>query len=164
MTLQDVLSDVGLDNNVFMRAFDDMAMAEEEIRRAKQMYPRQCEDMDKAFILLMRSDALKSEELYRRHMRELLKRVVDGQDCRLATKAEVLASLSEFSLQAVMNKAGSLVMAQLMETVMSDLDGVSDIVAGLRLSAGREDYAGQTREDITRLQQKVTMKNRVFKR
>lgn len=164
MTLQDVFDNFGPVKNVFTRAFEDMAIAEEEIRRAKQVHPEHSEDMEKAFILLKRTDVLKSEELYRRHMREILKRVANGQDCRLATKAEVLASLSEFSLQQVVNKAGSLVMAQLMETVMGDVAGVLDVVSGLRASAGREEYAGETREAIAHLQQKVTDKERVFKR
>ena len=163
MTLQDVLGDFGSLKHMVEQVFDDIAIAEEEIQRAKVECPGSSHVLDRAFGVLQRPGVMKSDEVYRRHIRELLKRVVSAGDTRKAMKAEVLACLSDFRLQNVTNKDGKLVMARLIEVVMGDVVGVLDIVKSLREGVGHEDYAGQTDAEIERLQRKVSMSDRVLR-
>ena len=97
--------------------FRRMEIVEEEIARAK---------LDRAtghraFGILVPPVSLrnKDDRLYRAHARELIERTASGESAVLATKAEVLAALSELSLTAPPNQQH----AALMETLFAEVMG-----------------------------------------
>lgn len=85
-----------------------MGIAEEEIAKAKKLYPRKAKRIHTAFKVLCPSAALKgfSVELYRAHVQELIERVARKEDTRPGTKAEILACMSTTSAAAPFNQMG----------------------------------------------------------
>jgi hypothetical protein len=84
-------------------AFDQMAIAEQEMKRFTVRFPANRVDIRRAFVQLRW--VLKTavpEVVYRSHVQELLTRVVNDQSLMRGTKAEVLMLLSEASQVAPM--------------------------------------------------------------
>lgn len=103
------------------KAFEMMAVAEEEISKAKEREPLQSVRFDAAFrALCPRSHLFSSRhiDLYRWHVIELLDRVSRGEDLRPGTKAEVLGLLSETSLATPLSATAAVLMERLMDEVM----------------------------------------------
>jgi hypothetical protein len=75
--------------------------AEAEITAARARHPGQADLLFHAFPLLSATaDLMRTEFVYRGHVRDLLERVAGGGDTREATDAEVAVVLSEVSLRA----------------------------------------------------------------
>lgn len=90
-------------SNVLGGTFRRMDIAEREIREAMERHPERAQDIDRnAFALLCPSEVLAtvSDEVYRRHVRELLERFADVADTSEPTAAEMCAALSTASLAA----------------------------------------------------------------
>lgn len=78
--------------------FDQMAIAEAEIKRFTARFPGNHVDIRRAFVQLRWMLKVPVPEIvYRAHVRELLTRVVNDQSLMRGTKAEVLMCLSEAS-------------------------------------------------------------------
>lgn len=78
--------------------FDQMEWAEDEIAAAGRRNRAVRDLLFHSFRLLNpTSDHMRNEALYRAHCRELLRRVVAGQDTRPATAAEICALCSRMS-------------------------------------------------------------------
>lgn len=98
-----------------MNVFALMGLAEEEIAAAKDRYPQATELVYDAFRYLAPSPLLRPYppgDLYRGHCREIIARLVAGQDLRPATDAELLGVFSETSLDAPLNGLGTLLYLQ----------------------------------------------------
>lgn len=81
--------------------FDQMAIAELEIKRYTARFQGNRVDIQRAFVQLRWIlNTPVPEGVYRSHVRELLTRVVNDQSLMRGTKAEVLMLLSETSLVA----------------------------------------------------------------
>lgn len=81
--------------------FDRMEIAEEEIAAAKKSAPRAEVAIHSALCLLVPNAFLRGgDELYRLHVREILKRVKLGRDVVPGTDAEVAFALGETTLKA----------------------------------------------------------------
>lgn len=79
-------------------AFDAMEWAEEEITAAQQQHPEAVDRLNRSFLLLRPTLKLMGTEfVYRSHCREILDRVVTGQDTRPGTATECAIALSEVS-------------------------------------------------------------------
>lgn len=101
-----VLSMMGSKGNVMAGAFQQMRIAEEEIASAKKLSPPRAGEIHDAFILLCPSPILEDfgEDLYRIHAREILERIIRGEDPEWATDAEVMAALYQTSMKAPLNQ------------------------------------------------------------
>lgn len=89
-------------SSTITRTFALMEVAEEELQRAKDCAaPEDHDDIHAVFAYLCPSTVLagKNEELYRKHVREMIARRMKGEDTRPGTDAEVLCALSDWSLE-----------------------------------------------------------------
>jgi hypothetical protein len=104
-------------------AFRSMEIAEEEIARARGTDERDENDpVWCAFALLRSTDDLlmRNESTYRAHCRELLARVMQGKDTRPATDAEIMAGITQASLEAPMHGAIVGLQGRLMSRALPD--------------------------------------------
>jgi hypothetical protein len=89
------------------RAFRLMQVAEEEIVAAIKAHPEVRDALWNSFRLLDPGIvATASDDLYRVHCRELLRRIVAGGDTRYGTDAELLIAFKEASLKAPLSPDG----------------------------------------------------------
>lgn len=140
--------------------FDCMKSADEEITAFKNRVPAYSKQLDKAFAILCPSIPLrnKHDELYRFHCRELLDRVISKEDTRIGTRAEVLAALSDTSLNAPLTRAGQTTY----EHLFAQLYGTERMKQmGLDGAMAKEFHAGQINDDIAAAQRMLTVKHRV---
>ncbi len=131
------------------RVFSFMAIAEEEIATAMKRWPRRAMTIRNAFNILTPGDLLATgETLYRAHCRELLVRVMKGQDVTPGTDAECCLCFMQASLKAppthAIAHAYGVVFARCLPEKSAILDGI-----------GREDYVGQTDEILSELRRKI---------
>lgn len=133
-------------------AFKKMEWAEEEIAAAEKRWPRARRRLHASFMTLCPTGyTLGSEEVYRRHCRELLVRVKSGQDVGPGTDAEVACVLMQASLAAPPDAdhaaAYGVVFARLFPEhaeIVGDLrreyitGRADEIIAELRKKIGRE--------------------------
>jgi hypothetical protein len=96
----------------FISAFDSamtlMGWSEEEIESMSRSHPDQADRIWHSFSLLRpTSELMGTEFVYRSHCRELLERVVAGEDTRPGTAAECCIACCETSQIAPFNTAGT---------------------------------------------------------
>lgn len=119
-----------------------MGEAEEVIAEEVAANPLQETVIQGSFCLLCPRMTLfsgRDPRLYRHHCRELIHREIAGQDTRLGTKAEVLATLSKTSLMANLVQSAHLLMENLMTEIFPDYDHPGEWVA-------QESWPGQVHE------------------
>jgi hypothetical protein len=88
-------------------AFLRMGWAEEEIERAGHEHPGHADRIWHSFALLEPTQELmRTEMVYRAHCREILARVVAGEDTRPGTAAECCCACCETSQRAPLHPAG----------------------------------------------------------
>jgi hypothetical protein len=88
-------------------AFKQMEWAEDEIETAVREHPDHADRVWHSFALLTPTHALMSTEMvYRAHCREILARVVAGEDTRPGTAAECCCACCETSQVAPLSPAG----------------------------------------------------------
>lgn len=100
-----------------------MALAEEEISAAVETAPLDETAIQSSFCLLCPRMTLfegKNTNLYRHHCREIIARVVAGEDTRPGTKAEVLATLSSLSLISTIVDSAHRLMEDLMAEILPE--------------------------------------------
>jgi len=99
MNASKLLNEVGLGG--LGAIFGDMSIAEGEIKKAQTRHPEQADAIWNTFRSLQRPVVLtgKAVTLYQAHCAELLDRVASGGDVDFATKAEVVAVLSDATLR-----------------------------------------------------------------
>lgn len=103
------------------QVFEQMQWAEEEIKAAEQQHMECWARVHDAFrYLAWKLMVGPCERIYRTHVREIIERVIAGEDLRRGTWAEVLATLSEASLEAPLNQTGLAAMVQAFGKVYSD--------------------------------------------
>lgn len=131
------------------RAFDLMAVAEEEIERAKRLHPEKAEALHASFGILYPGDLARygSDRLYRAHARELLDRVARGADLEPGTDAECLVAFSFASLRAPLSASATAAMERVFATVFPEERGER---------AGREGYPGEVDEILSGLRRKIS--------
>lgn len=107
MTTQDQISKLdeilgGGTAGMLTGLFERMEWAEDEIDRAMRRHKASASTLYHSFSLLTPTGVMseRAEFVYRSHVRELLARVVAGQDTRPGTAAEVCLACSESSLVA----------------------------------------------------------------
>lgn len=86
--------------------FDAMDWAENEITRAQRQHPAYADLLWHAFKILTIPEGVDTEHVYRAHARELLARVVAGQDTRPGTDVEIIMACRAASLVAPMHGPG----------------------------------------------------------
>lgn len=108
--------------NSVSSAFARMEIAEEEISRAKRNFPKMAKVIDRAFKALCPTDPIraKSDEVYRRHARELLVRAASGVDLRPPTSVELLCVALDSSLKAPLGSIGGLLAERLFADVFPE--------------------------------------------
>lgn len=96
-----------------------MEIAEQEIAAAKQCHPLLAAQIHDAFRCLCPTDPLRGldEAVYRHHCRELLERIVIGQDLSRGTAGECIAALSGASLASPPDRAAVLLYWSLFEQI-----------------------------------------------
>ena len=101
-------------------AFRCMEIAEEEIAAAKCRSPLLSFQLEATFRGLCPTEPLRGldEAVYRHHCRELLDRVVAGEDLLQGTAGECLGLLSRASLDAPPTRAAELLYWKLFEQVL----------------------------------------------
>jgi hypothetical protein len=88
--------------------FEQMDWAEDEITRAKVRAPGDGDSLYHSFCLLTPTHELMGQEfVYRSHCREILNRVINGEDTRPGTAAEICCALCDVSQVAPMTLAGT---------------------------------------------------------
>ena len=97
--LDDLLGD-GL-GGMLAGLFDQMEWAEDEIEKAQRRHPKAADRLYHSFkIMTPTHRRMGVEMVYRAHCRELLARVVKGEDTRPGTAAEVCIACCESSMVA----------------------------------------------------------------
>ncbi|GAB20260.1 hypothetical protein GOEFS_109_00050 [Gordonia effusa NBRC 100432] len=118
-------ADGGLDLSQLLRGVESSVMsgllvvewAEDEIRCAAERWPEHADVLFHAFgFVRPRNGVGRQENLYRSYARELLERLVSGEDTRLGTTAEVLLALCATSLNAPLSHVGLGLYFRLWET------------------------------------------------
>jgi hypothetical protein len=105
------------------QTFQKMEWSEDEIRQACDRHGEAVGDHGpiwSSFKLMTPTVKMPSEQVYRSHCRELLERVAAGEDTRPGTGAEVVMTLSDFSLHRPLNGAGMGLMVRLFKRVVAD--------------------------------------------
>lgn len=142
------------------RSFERMKIAEEEIARASRLRsnssPERRARIQRAFSVLCPPEqlALKSDDVYRAHARELVRRAAADEDCRPGTDAEVLCCMLDCSLAAPPTALVGLACARLFGLVV----GRS---IGEELSA--EPWPGAVAELVEDLRRKIAVPSRKLK-
>ena len=78
--------------------FEQMEWAEDEIKKHQRRHPKHANRIYHSFKLMTPTHELMGQEfVYRSHVRELLARVVNGQDTRPGTAAEICITCCESS-------------------------------------------------------------------
>ncbi len=89
-------------------AFRTIAWAEEEIEAAQRRHPDAADPIWHSFGLLRPTlELMRTEPVYRSHCRELLDRIVAGEDTRPGTAAECCIALSETSLRVPLSTSAA---------------------------------------------------------
>lgn len=94
-----------LSNSTISGLFGNMDIAEYEINMAKENYSKRKDEIQDSFKYLCPPPIFrgKSMEVYRYHVKEIIKRIAMGKDkqkhLEIATDAEVMLHISEFSLK-----------------------------------------------------------------
>jgi len=106
--------------------FSAIEVAEEEIAAFRRQHPEKDRELWNSFMALKITPPLreKSLRLYRAHCRELLERVVAGQDLRPGTNAEILAVLSNASLVAPLTHQAAVLAFRLADELLGWREGV----------------------------------------
>ena len=154
----ELLYDIGLD--ALVGVFAELEAAEEVIVAAQTKYPDKEKELSDLFLALLppKIFAGKRPRLYNAHCKELVERVANGvgdsKGIALATKAEVVALLSELSLAAPL-KHDYVV---LYETLFTEIFG--DKVADKIFDYGimRESYKGACDELLNKIRSKYERK------
>lgn len=104
--------------------FNAMEWAEVEIAAAKLRHPDKTDIIHDTFKHLCPSPILhpRNEFTYRAHAREIIERVINGEDLAPATDAELCCVFCEGSLKAPLQSDYVLAYEQLMKHVASDLE------------------------------------------
>lgn len=100
----------------------------------------------------------RAEPLYRAHVRELGRRFLGRGDPRIATDAEVLASIMLTALQAPLTTEGANVADELCRRVMPDVS------AKLPKLGSHESWKGQIHEDIEGARRRLHQPDRAWRR
>lgn len=100
-TFKTLLRQVGMSAGL-LTTLELIVVADELITTAKAKWPDHAPQLDKSFLLLQPTRPLRGKvvEVYQAHSEELLERVVQGQDTRPGTRAEVLCALLDGALKA----------------------------------------------------------------
>ncbi|MCP4201832.1 MAG: hypothetical protein GY769_07860 [bacterium] len=112
-------------------------MAEAEIALAQEENPLLAPVLKESFLALTPTTYLRGREdrLYPAHCKEILRRVVEGEDLREPTRAEMIGLVAETSLVAVPTRVGCALYFRLFrelfperEDLFSEVDGVAPSV------------------------------------
>jgi hypothetical protein len=131
--------------SVISDVFEKVEVVEELLAAKKRRHPDKAKELDRAFMALQPSVFLqgKPDRIYKKHVEELLARVVVGADLRLGTKAEVLALLLDTSLRTPLKQDYNA----LIDELFLDLFGM--IPGGYEPSS--ESYKGAKQEIFDQL-------------
>lgn len=136
-------------------AFDQMAIAEREMRAYTEQFPERGDAIDQTFVQLRWTlGTVAPEAVYIAHVRELLMRVVERRSLQPGTKAEVLMLLSETSLVAPLGARRAALYAELFDELYPD--ALTD-----RPVTIHEPWAGSSSELLDELRCKATMVRRL---
>ena len=151
--MRQVLGGDGKVLDVVSAAFDHMDTAEQEIT-ASGCSKAQGQS---AFGVLCPSDPLdgKCDDVYRAHCKELIERVVAGDDTRTGTDAEVLCCLMGASLVAPLNTDGLALADHLFTSVFPGSQLAHEGERSL------EFYHGQVSEDLAEARKRCAVRDRV---
>ncbi len=135
--------------NSIETAFRHMGIAEQEISEAMRRHPSQAALINSQFITLATPKVLenKHDEMYKWHVYELLERVHSHQPLKYATKAEMLAHLSEMSLKAPLRQEWAMVY----ERLFNELFPQHFRAMFGRDALTRESWPGQYAEDLEKM-------------
>lgn len=147
-TIADVLGDTSYVN----KAFDFMKAAEEEIAKAKRQHPEHENVIHSSFLILYPGSLMSlGEGIYRHHAREILGRVVRGEDVSVGTCAEVLAELYSVSLKKPLNQLGQATYERLFARVLPEQ--ASKLFPD---GPAQEPWDGAVEEEIARIRKKMS--------
>ncbi len=136
-------------------AFDQMAIAEQEMHAYTVQFPKRGDAVDQSFVQLRWTlGTIAPEAVYTAHVRELLMRVVEGKSLQPGTKAEVLMLLSESSLIAPLDARSAALYVELFE------DFYPDAIEQRPLTI-HEPWAGSSSELLDELRRKAKMDRRL---
>ena len=139
-----------------------MAIAEEEIAALQAAHPDRSDELFDAFLFLYSRYPFERylDDLYRAHCRELLARIIAGEDTRPATNAELLVVMFEHSWQSTgpNRLSGGLAILLLTRTLpqlTERLQALPNVQAGLAEQGGWiepvEQWPGELDELLDRL-------------
>ena len=139
---------MGAAGNVLLDLFECIGKAEEIIAQMMAEYPDHRDEIWKSFSILRTTEPLrgKSMGLYEHHCRELIWRVINNEDVKLATDAELAGFLSDLSCKAPLNIDCVHVFHDLFQRIFPDKNIGSD---------NPESYAGAGDEIKYRLRRKL---------
>ncbi len=140
---------------VFGRTFVLVAIAEEEIARAKRSLRRESarRRADSAFALLMPGELRGyCDAVYRSHAREIIGRVARREDARPATAAECLVALSRGSLIAPPDSDHCALHERLFGEVMGAVSLAAIVGDDMR---GRKTHAGAVDELLAGMRRRL---------
>lgn len=136
--------------------------AEDEIDLAIERHPGRADDLYHALDLLKPTvDLMRTEFVLRAHCRELLERVVAGEDTREATNVEVAAACSETSLVGPLRPGGFVVYMRAFAAAFPDK--AADVLGDVVDLDSYEHVAGPAADELERgLRRRLVVKDRVL--
>jgi len=138
--------------------FRCIEIAEQESERLAQLHPAQREALRAAFPDLMPGGlAGMHDALYRSHARELLQRVVNGEDVMLGTNAEALLALHKSSLRAPLTSAAAACFEGLFTQIFGEAARARTARGAVPMS---EPWTGAAKEFLQELRRKLRRQRR----
>ena len=147
----------------FMGAMTDlfklMEYAEDEIAKAQERHPDHADLIWHTFCIMLPGKypfQKRAPEVYRSHCRELIERVVNGEDVGLPTMAEMLIGVMHFVTYAAPGHSGACIATYLFRHVMRDDEKAIGTALGYSPSGGieydpKEPWQGFSAEQVDKL-------------
>lgn len=149
--LENIIPDTKM--NVFLEQFSLMEIAEDEISNAEFRCPAEMWDyIYHMSFLVLRPRIKMTPALYRGHCKQLLDRMIAGQDTRPGTYAEMLMGMAEASLKAPFNQGGYYIYFWLFDKCGFDAPAETEIP--------RPPWDGYLQEELPAMERKFSVNDR----
>lgn len=133
----------------FDSVFRDIETAENLIKKYSSKYPDHADEIDSAFLKLRRTDVLQGKDhLYKKHVEELLLRVIEGRNLAPATRAEVLGCMSEVTkIGPIRDRDFLNALSKLLDELFED-EQAKTIAGEIKDMTGPESHIGGSDEVV----------------
>lgn len=157
--LQDAFKSIGFDPSTIYGVFEYVDIADKFIEDTIRKYPDRAPELWDTFKLLQPSTKMMKmhHKVYDHHIRELMQRVLNGDDLKPATRAEIQVEMSEVSQVIPIHNRGAFLFSRLFKQIFG---ATHRIVQDIDTVALNEPYKGAADEMESELRHKLRNEDR----